>query len=60
MREIFQLCFGDWLEGREWIELISTAEIRTPGAAEVILSAGHVKRTRYIQEVNAAALYILL
>ena len=49
MREIFQLCFGDWLEGREWIELISTAEIRTPGAAEVILSAGHVKRTRYVQ-----------
>ena len=54
------LCLGDWLEGSEWIELISAAEIRPPGAAEAILSAGHVKHTRYVHQVNAAALYILL
>ena len=53
------MCLGDWLEGSEWIELISAAEIRPPGAAEAILSAGHVKHTRYVHQVNAAALYIV-
>ena len=59
-REIFLLRLGDWLEGSEWIELISAAEIKTSGAAEAILSAGHVKSTIYVHEVYAAALYILL
>ena len=53
-------CFCKMQEGSEWIELISAAEIRTPGSAEVILSAGHVKRMRYVQQVNGAALYKLL
>ena len=60
LREIFLLCLGDWLEGSEWIELISAAEIRTPGAAEAILSVGHVKRTIYVHQVNTAARYIIL
>ena len=60
LREIFLWCLGDWLEGSEWTELISATEIRTPGATEAILSAGHVKRTRYVHQVNAVALYILL
>ena len=60
MREISPLCLGDWLVGSEWIQLISVAEIKTPGAAEEILSAGHVKRTGYVHQVNTAALYILL
>ena len=60
MREIFLSCLGDWLEDNEWIKLISAAQIRATGAAEAILSAGRVKRTRYIHQVNAAALYILL
>ena len=59
LREISLLCLGDWLEGSEWIELLSAAEW-TPGAAEGILSAGHVKRKRYAHQVNAAALHILL
>ena len=57
LREIFLLCLGDCLEGSEWIELISPAEIN---AAEAILSAEHVKLARYIHQVNTAALYILL
>ena len=60
LREIFLLCLGNWLEGCEWIELISAVENRAPGSAEAILSVGHVKRTRYVHQVNAAALYILL
>ena len=54
------MCLGYWLEGSEWIELISAAEIRTPGRAKAILLAGHVTHTRYVHQVNAAALYMLL
>ena len=60
LREILLLCLGDWLESSEWIEFIPATEIRTPGAAEAILSAWHVKLTRYVHQVNAPALYILL
>ena len=58
--ETFLLCFGNWLEGSQSVELISAAEIRTPGSAEAILSAGRAKRTNYVHQVNAAALLILL
>ena len=51
LREIFLSCLG---------ELISASEIRIPGAAEAILSAGHIKRTRYVQQLNAAALYTII
>ena len=54
------MCLSNWLEGSEWIELISAAEIRTPGSVEAILSTGHVKRTRYVHQISAAALYTLL
>ena len=58
LRGIFLLCLGYWLEGSEWIG--SAAETRTSGSAEAILSAGHVKHTRYVHQVNATALYLLL
>lgn len=48
------------LGGNEWIEIISEAEIRTPGAAEAILSAGHVKGGTFVHQVNTTALPILL
>ena len=60
LREIFLLRLGDWLEGSEWIELISVADIGTFGAAEAILSAGHGKSSIYVHQVYAATLYILL
>ena len=60
LREIFLLRLGDWLEGSEWIELISVADIGTSGAAEAILSAGDGKSSIYVHQVYAAALYILL
>ena len=40
--------------------LITRAEIKTAGAAEAVLSAGHVKRSRYAHQVNASALFILI
>ena len=60
MREIFLSCLIDWLEDSEWVEQILAADIKTPGAAAAILSAGDVKRARYVHQVNQAALYILL
>ena len=60
LREIFLLRLGDWLEGSEWIELISVADIGTSGAAEAILSAGHVKGGTFVHQVNTTALPILL
>ena len=48
-------CISDWLTGGEWIDLI-----KTTGAAESMLSASHVKRTRYGHQVTASALLILL
>ena len=41
-------------------ELISNAHITTSGSAEAILTASHVKRSRYVHQVNAAVLYSLL
>ena len=46
LREISLSCLGDWLEDSKWIELISAAEIRTPGPVGAILSVGHIKCTR--------------
>jgi len=49
---------GDWLQGSDWTAALVQANITTPSRVD---SAGsYVTRTRYAQQVTAAALYILL
>ena len=45
---------GKWLEGSGWSSALVEAGIVTSGRAEVMLSASHVKRTRYAHQVTAA------
>ena len=51
---------GHWLNGSGWIQCLIQAGIATPGVAESFLTASHVKRTRYVHTVTAAALFINL
>ena len=50
----FLNAIGDWMEGSGWVEVVSKAEINSPGRAEAFLSGSHVKRSRYV------ALHLLL
>ena len=50
---------GKWLEGSGWSSALVDAGIATSGRAEALLSAFHVKRTRYAHQVTAASLHIL-
>ena len=56
---LFFYLLGDWSEGSEWTGEITNAKIRTSGSSEAILST-HVKKTRYIHQVNVAVLYSML
>lgn len=51
---------GHWLTGSGWIQCLVEAGIATSGVAQSFLSASHVKRTRRVHTVTAAALYINL
>lgn len=51
---------GDWLEESGWSHLITEANIASPGTAQFILKASHVKKTRHAHEVTAAVLHILI
>ena len=50
---------GHWLTGSGWCEALVQAGITTEGVAESLLSASHLKRTRYAHQVTAAALFVL-
>jgi hypothetical protein len=50
---------GSLLKGSGWVEVISTAGIATPGTAESLLSASHVRRCRHVHEITVSALHIL-
>jgi len=50
---------GSFLLGSGWVEAITAAGIVTPGSAEALLSACHVRRTRHVHEITAAALHLL-
>ena len=50
---------GKWLEGSGWSSVLVEAGIVTSGRAEAMLSASHVKRTRYAHQVTAACLHVL-
>ena len=50
---------GKWLEGSGWSGALVEANIATSGRAEAMLSASHVKRTRYAHQVTVASLHVL-
>ena len=56
---VIQSMLGKWLEGSGWSSALAEAGIVTSGRAEALLSASHVKRTRYAHHVTAASLHIL-
>jgi hypothetical protein len=51
---------GHWLEGSGWVQSLIQAGIATSGVAESFIGCSHVKRTRHVHTVTAAALYILM
>ena len=61
--KLFLYLLGDWLEAYrcpEWADVITNAKVQTTGSSEAILSAAHVKKTRYVPQVNVAVLYPML
>ena len=50
---------GKWLDGSGWSGALVEAGITTSGKAKALISASHVKRTRYAHQVTAAFLHIL-
>lgn len=51
---------GHWLDGSGWIQCLVQAGIATLGVAQSFITVAHVKRTRYVHTVTAAALFINL
>ena len=51
---------GDLLEGSGWTAALVQADIASTGAADSLLKASHVTRTRRAHQVTACALYDLL
>ena len=52
---------GKWLNGSGWSSALIEAGVITPGSlrADALLSASHIKRTRYAHQITLASLYIL-
>ena len=50
---------GDWLDGSGWTSALEAAEVATGGAADSVIKAMHVTRTRRARQVTAASLFIL-
>ena len=48
------------MEGSEWTDVITNAKIQSSGSSEAILSATHLKKTRYVHQVTVAVLYSML
>ena len=48
---------GDWLEGSKLTDVIKNGKIRTGGSSKAILSATHVKETRYVHQGNVSVLH---
>ena len=51
---------GKWLTGSGWAEMITNAEVATPGVADSFLKGKHVTRTRRAHQVTAACLHTLM
>ena len=56
---VIQNMLRKWLEGSGWSSALVEAGIVTSGRAEALLSASHVKHTRYVYYVITAYLDIL-
>ena len=50
---------GDWVEGREWVELLSNSVMKSTGSASLITSI-YIKKTGYMHQVNLYLLLMLL
>jgi hypothetical protein len=50
---------GSLLEGSGWVEALTNSGIITPGSAEALLSASHVRRCRRMHEVTLVSMHIL-
>ena len=50
---------GDWVEGREWVELLSNSVMKSTGSASLITSI-YIKKTGYMYQVNLYLLLMLL
>ena len=50
---------GDWVEGREWVELLSNSVMKSTGSASLITSI-YIKKTGYMYQVNLYLLLVLL
>ena len=50
---------GEWFDGSGWTTAPTEASITTSGKAEALISASHVKRSRYAHKVTLAALHEL-
>ena len=50
---------GKWLDGSGWSSALVEAGVATSGRAAALLSASHVKRSRYAHQVTVASLYTL-
>lgn len=51
---------GHWLDGSGWVQSLIQAGLASSGVAESCVGCTHVKRTRYMHTVTAAALFILM
>lgn len=52
-------CIGTWLDGSQWNECLTDANIASSGTAHSFLQASSIKKTRYAHQITAAALFIL-
>ena len=51
---------GSLLEGSGWTTMLNNADIATTGRAQSYLSGSHIYRSRYMHQVTAATLHILM
>ena len=50
---------SEWLDSSGWTTALTEAGVTTSGKAEALVSASHVKRSRYAHQVTLAALHEL-
>ena len=55
--KIFLYLLDYWLE---WTDVNTNAKMQTSGSSEAILSAVHVKKTRYFHHINVSVLHSML
>ena len=51
---------GEWLDGSDWFAAFTNSGISTSDKAQSFISIHHICRTRYMQQISVAALYMLM